>query len=158
MGTKNNPGAFDCYEAADPDEPMFVLLARDVLASDLVYEWARRYEVIANVGGAPTPKQRAKIDEARACADSMRDWHGIKRQEAAALGDTPRRGEIEMNAVCNDAMTPLFGAGATCEREAGHDGPHRIAARDLSWDQKVYWFGERLGDTPDENTQERVVI
>lgn len=29
MGTKNNPGAFDCYANAEPDEPMFVLLGRD---------------------------------------------------------------------------------------------------------------------------------
>ncbi|HAW11807.1 MAG TPA: aspartate decarboxylase, partial [Chloroflexi bacterium] len=29
MGTKNNPGKFDCYDDAHPDEPMFVLLGRD---------------------------------------------------------------------------------------------------------------------------------
>ena len=26
MGTKNNPGKFDCYANAKPDEPLFVLL------------------------------------------------------------------------------------------------------------------------------------
>lgn len=41
MGTKNNPGRFDCYHAADPDEPMFVLLARDRLAPYLVSIWAK---------------------------------------------------------------------------------------------------------------------
>lgn len=40
MGTKNNPGKFDCYENADPDEPMFVLLGRDRLAPSLVNIWA----------------------------------------------------------------------------------------------------------------------
>lgn len=80
MGTKNNPGEFDCYLAADPDEPMFVLLARDVLASDLVYEWARRYEVVASIGDGPTEREVKKIAEARACADAMRDWHSLKRQ------------------------------------------------------------------------------
>jgi hypothetical protein len=40
MGTKNNPGKFDCYEAAHPDEPMFVLLGRDPLAPHLVRLWA----------------------------------------------------------------------------------------------------------------------
>lgn len=40
MGTKNNPGSFDCYEAAEPDEPMFVLLARDPLAAHLVAIWS----------------------------------------------------------------------------------------------------------------------
>jgi len=28
MATKKNPGEFDCYANAGPDEPMFVLLAR----------------------------------------------------------------------------------------------------------------------------------
>jgi hypothetical protein len=29
MGSKIQPGKFDCYANALPDEPMFVLLARD---------------------------------------------------------------------------------------------------------------------------------
>lgn len=66
MGTKNNPGTFDCYEAADPDEPMFVLLARDPLAAMLVDLWANTREVIAGPS--------AKVEEARACARSMKDW------------------------------------------------------------------------------------
>ena len=41
MGTKNNPGAFDCYANAEPDEPMFVLLGRDPLAPFLVSIWAK---------------------------------------------------------------------------------------------------------------------
>lgn len=40
MGTKLNPGRFDCHAAALPDEPMFVLLARDPLAPFLVSIWA----------------------------------------------------------------------------------------------------------------------
>jgi hypothetical protein len=41
MGTKNNPGKFDCYENAEPDEPLFVLLARDPLAPFLVSIWSK---------------------------------------------------------------------------------------------------------------------
>lgn len=41
MGTKNNPGKFDCYANADPDEPMFVLLGRDRLAAHLVSIWSK---------------------------------------------------------------------------------------------------------------------
>ena len=41
MGTKNNPGEFDCYFNAEPDEPMFVLLARDPLAPFLVSIWSK---------------------------------------------------------------------------------------------------------------------
>ena len=66
MGTKNNPGRFDCYEAADPDEPMFVLLARDPLAPALVELWATLREHYA---GNPS-----KVAEARECAKAMREW------------------------------------------------------------------------------------
>lgn len=38
--TKNNPGPFNCYERAEPDEPMFVLLGRDPCASFVVEFWA----------------------------------------------------------------------------------------------------------------------
>ena len=44
MGTKNNPGAFDCHAAAEPDEPMFVLLGRDPMAGLLVRLWAKMRE------------------------------------------------------------------------------------------------------------------
>jgi hypothetical protein len=42
MGTKRNPGQYDCYAKAEPDEPMFVLLARDPTAPQLVRDWAVR--------------------------------------------------------------------------------------------------------------------
>lgn len=69
MGTKNNPGAFDCYENAAPDEPMFILLGRDPLAAGLVREWADQREAVA-----VTARQFAKVAEARQCADSMDRW------------------------------------------------------------------------------------
>jgi hypothetical protein len=40
MGSKINPGKFDCYEKALPDEPMMVLLGRDPLAPYLTQIWA----------------------------------------------------------------------------------------------------------------------
>ena len=39
MGTKNDPGEYDCYANAKDDEPMFVLLARDPIAPVLVHLW-----------------------------------------------------------------------------------------------------------------------
>lgn len=66
MGTKNDPGAFDCYESAEPDEPMFVLLARDKHAAILVREWAH----LRAIDG----EDADKIAEARACADAMEEW------------------------------------------------------------------------------------
>ena len=66
MGTKNNPGKFDCYDDAHPDEPMFVLLGRDPAAGSLVRLWARRRELS---GESPD-----KVAEARTCADAMDAW------------------------------------------------------------------------------------
>lgn len=67
MGTKNQPGEYDCYANAHPDEPMFVLLGRDPRAPELVEAWAQMSEARG------TDPQ--KIAEARACAEAMRAWH-----------------------------------------------------------------------------------
>lgn len=64
MSTKRE--GVPCYESAEDDEPMFVLLARDEFAADIVVEWARR----ANYRGV----SRAKIDEALEVAAAMRAW------------------------------------------------------------------------------------
>lgn len=40
MGTKLNPGKFDCHASAGADEPLFTLLARDPLAPFLTSIWA----------------------------------------------------------------------------------------------------------------------
>lgn len=40
MGTRLNPGRFDCHAAALDDEPRFTLLARDPLAGFLVSIWS----------------------------------------------------------------------------------------------------------------------
>ena len=69
MGTKNDPGNYDCYDNADPDEPMFILLARDPLAPILVDMWASLREHYA---GNPS-----KVAEARQCAEQMRIWHKL---------------------------------------------------------------------------------
>ena len=66
MGSKLNPGKFDCYENAKPDEPMFVLLARDPMAPILVRLWADLREHSA---GNPS-----KVFEARDCANAMEQW------------------------------------------------------------------------------------
>ena len=66
MGTKNNPGQFDCYANAEPDEPMFVLLGRDRHAARLVRIWAL---LRARDGEDP-----AKVAEALNCAQQMDEW------------------------------------------------------------------------------------
>lgn len=74
MGTKNNPGDYDCYVNAEPDEPMFVLLARDPLAPILVELWASLRQ---HNSGNPS-----KVAEARHCAREMRKWYSMKQQES----------------------------------------------------------------------------
>lgn len=66
MGSKNNPGRFDCYADAAPDESMFVLLGRDRHAATLVRVWA----LLRHREG----EDAAKIAEALACADKMEAW------------------------------------------------------------------------------------
>jgi hypothetical protein len=66
LGSRNNPGKWDCHANAHPDEPMFVLLGRDPSASLLVRLWA---EVRAKQGEDP-----AMVQEARDCADAMEAW------------------------------------------------------------------------------------
>jgi hypothetical protein len=64
MGSKNNPGRYDCYANAAPDEPMFVLLGRDRNAPQLVELWASERKEAG--------EESAMIEEARACAKNMR--------------------------------------------------------------------------------------
>lgn len=73
MGTKNQPGAFDCYANAMPDEPMFVLLARDKAAPSLIRTWCtvRLSEMGA---GLRSTEELPMIREAQACADAMEAW------------------------------------------------------------------------------------
>jgi hypothetical protein len=66
MATKNNPGKFDRYGNADPDEPMFILLGRDRHAAVLVRLWA--------ILRAHDGEDQAKIEEAIACAKAMDGW------------------------------------------------------------------------------------
>lgn len=78
MGTKNNPGKFDCYANAEPDEPMFILLGRDRHAATLVKLWAllRHME----------EEDSTKVAEALGCAAKMDEWRsslGKPRIDAA---------------------------------------------------------------------------
>jgi hypothetical protein len=73
MGTKNDPGEFDCYKHAMPDEPIFVLLARDPLAANIVREWADRLAILIKLGRKPET-DKPKIAEAQQCAHAMENW------------------------------------------------------------------------------------
>jgi hypothetical protein len=59
------------YDNAQQDEPLFVLRAQDMLAPEIVREWA--YRALA----AGTPHE--KVDAARKCADEMENYQ-IQKQ------------------------------------------------------------------------------
>lgn len=56
------------------DEPVFVLVARDMLASAHVRHWAVELESRAQAEGTLTEQRRAKIVDAFAVADAMDEW------------------------------------------------------------------------------------
>lgn len=85
MATKNNPGKYDCYAAAQPDEPLFILRANDELAPHIVRIWAMcRFgapseEIIdqvrlARIAAKKKPFNISKMEEAVYCAISMEEW------------------------------------------------------------------------------------
>lgn len=73
MGTKSEPSAFDCYTKAEPDEPMFILLARDPQAPDLVRQWARDRHFSAQ------GEEGQQVNEALLCAGAMDVWRAKNR-------------------------------------------------------------------------------
>lgn len=71
MSTKNNPGAFRCFEAALPDEHIFTILARDPAGPATLRFWATERE---RLGKTENPDDRDRIDDARRDALFMEDW------------------------------------------------------------------------------------
>jgi len=79
MGTKANPGDYDGYAKAERDEPIFVLLARDASAPELVREWAsqRRRRGVERAFNSDTEGAVADIHQAadaEECALRMESW------------------------------------------------------------------------------------
>ena len=66
MGTKQNPGQFDCYAGAEPDEPIFVLRGKDPSAPLLIETWAMLRDLMKD--------DPIMIAEARDCAHDCYQW------------------------------------------------------------------------------------
>ena len=73
MGTKNDPGKLDCFNKADPDEPIFTLRAKDPLAPTVVRIWAELHELV-NVGDTLQASCDEKVHEALQVSQAMRYW------------------------------------------------------------------------------------
>lgn len=88
MGTKSNPGVFDFYSSALPDEPIFILLARDESAPDIVVQWAMsRLQAVRD--GTKPQTDIPMVREALNCAVDMVLWRIAKRGSAAGTGQLP---------------------------------------------------------------------
>jgi len=103
MGTKANPGPYDCYAKAADDEPIFTLRANDPVAEFFVAAWVAIYA--GDVGGAvkmmvdasEQHKEQGKLldrlspksVEAQQVSMAMRTWRigqyieSIERKKAA---------------------------------------------------------------------------
>jgi hypothetical protein len=74
MGTKNNPGPYNCYAHAEPDEPIFVLRGKDPAAHIVVAFWAALSKQLHN-------QSEEKMMEASKTAAEMRKWAESKGKE-----------------------------------------------------------------------------
>jgi len=114
MGTKNNPGAFDCYANAEPDEPMFILLGRDRSAPYVVAFWAMIRE-------KTHPDEPVKIQDAKDCAKAMTAWAKGQGKDFEAL-------EPVVDGVVDDRLRDLRErvriAERVCEAVAKHAGEY----------------------------------
>jgi hypothetical protein len=93
MGTKNNPAASDCYAKAEPDEPLFVLLARDKHAPTLVWLWATLRELDG--------EKPEIVSEARLCASEMLSWAAAHGRKSVGIGQATLAGMLEMIRTVN---------------------------------------------------------
>lgn len=83
MSTKNHPSIFNCYKAALPDEPMFVMLARDPAAPATLRYWVEQRRLLGKVA---TEDDQERIAEAIGLAYRMENWRTVNSDP---LGGTP---------------------------------------------------------------------
>jgi hypothetical protein len=111
MATKNNPGRYDCYKNAHPDEPYFMLLGRDATAPLIVLAWiALRLRC-----GFNDPEQ---LQEAFACAVAMQAW-AIERCDKRSLVS---RAKAKAIALVTEFASSAFSDAMAAEIEEKLDG------------------------------------
>ncbi len=84
MGTKNNPGKYDCYANAKPDEPNFTLVARDITMPPSVLLWALQRASLIMAGIKPIGDVEM-IEEALTCAKSAAEYKGEQHASVPTL-------------------------------------------------------------------------
>lgn len=110
MGTKNNPGDYDCYAKLEPDEPYFLLRGKDPAAPYLTMMWAasRRGDwngmldlvnamvINKEINARVSHEEHSKLAESRQCALAMNEWRAQKLLPSAE-GKTAMSGELTVN-------------------------------------------------------------
>lgn len=109
MGTKNNPGKWDCYHKAHPDEPMFVLLGRDRAAPQLVREWMSIHQALGDT-------EQEKMKEAYFCALEMERWR--------ERGEDWTEVEPYTSVIRQKGLCGLVRDKKACILPEGHKEPH----------------------------------
>jgi hypothetical protein len=93
VSTKDQPGAFDGMERAQPGEPVFTLRAHDVSSTELVLEWcARRRERImaANLSDEKRAIELIQVRDAEEIAWAMDDWRKGRKDVPAEVPSVSR--------------------------------------------------------------------
>lgn len=93
MGTKANPGPHDCYAKAEPDEPIFHLLARDRHGPALVWLWSALRELDG--------EKVDKVDDARACCKDMVAWAEARGRKPLGIGHVILAGILDLIRTAN---------------------------------------------------------
>jgi hypothetical protein len=96
MGTKNDPGKYDCYAKAEPDEPIFTLIARDRHAPTLIWLWSTLRELDQD---APE-----KVAEAREVCAAMLQWQIDRGRLVQGLGAAALAAVFELIRMANYAV------------------------------------------------------
>lgn len=123
MATKQNPGRFDCLANAEPDEPYFVLLARDEDGERALFHWILcRLERIRD--GVKPMADLPQVKEALDCLYDMRRWREAHTRTGAPPSLLELPGPAD-RAWINGVLNNLTGKTKVGERDD--------AAADQGW-------------------------
>ncbi len=117
MGTKNNPGVYDCLSSLAPDEPYFVLVAHDALAPSLIRSWAQSREHQIQAGVKP-PSDMAKVAEAKRCAADMELWRANEINKSLQQPKTTPDARSEEQLIAAGEQAPPTPAAQPAEAPA----------------------------------------
>jgi hypothetical protein len=107
MGTKNNPGKYDCYANAASDEELFTLRAKDRYAPTLIWLWAALRELDGEDVDC--------VAEARACAVKMLQWQAEHGFKTVGFGQATLAGVLELIRTVNGLMRDPINEGTDLE-------------------------------------------